>query len=246
MKELLKLVTDPEKCPYLHDRPARLQYRLVVDMSSKEYSNELSSGWRRFGSAIFRPRCDSCEECVPLRLQCRDFRPSRAQRRVLRKNQDVHTEIGEPGLDDEKMELYHRHHAERAASRGWPTSQTSPSEYLETFVINAAPTLEMRYRLDGKLVGIGYAGVASDSLNSIYYFSEPDTRTRSLGTFNVLSQIEEVIRQGKHILYLGYYVKDCLSMSYKERFRPHELHINGKWTPGEPTTVQETGDKNTD
>ena len=91
---------------------------------------------------------------------------------------------------------------------------------------------EWRYLLNGRLVGVGYVDALPDGLSAIYYFSDPDERSRSLGTFNVLSIIEEAGRRGLPWVYLGYYVKGCRSVEYKARFAPNEvLGADGTWGP---------------
>ncbi|MBN1443559.1 MAG: GNAT family N-acetyltransferase, partial [Planctomycetes bacterium] len=98
---------------------------------------------------------------------------------------------------------------------------------------NAATTLEFRYRLGGRLVGVAYVGEGTDALNSIYSFADPSLARRSLGTFDVLSEIQEAARRGKEYLYLGYHVRGCSSMEYKAGFRPFEVLRHGRWEDGE-------------
>ncbi|MCZ6794887.1 MAG: arginyltransferase [Planctomycetota bacterium] len=228
--EIVSFTTEEELCPYLHDRPSRQRISVVGQLSPSEYGRLLAAGWRRFGSVLFQPGCDDCSECVPIRVLVKRFEPSKSQRRVLRRNRDLRLEIGEPRVDEERLQLYHRFHEERARSRGWTLRDLSALEYAETFVENASSTLEFRYFLEKRLVGVAYVGDARDSLNSIYAFSDPAHARRSLGTFDVLEELAEARRRGKDHLYLGFLVKDCLSMSYKASFRPHELLKNRTWT----------------
>ena len=232
MIELGSFLTEDEPCAYLAGRESRHHMRLVFDVQPEEYSTLLAQGWRRFGAVVFRPVCVACQECVPIRIPIEGFRPSKSQRRVLRKNADVTIEVGEPAIDDERLELYRRHHAEREEKRGWNPSGMDYSGFRESFVLNAANTLEFRYRIDGRLVGIAYVGEASDAFNSIYAFFDPEFAKRGLGKLDVLCEIEEAERRGKNFLYLGFLVDDCISMSYKSSFRPHELLRGGEWVEG--------------
>jgi arginine-tRNA-protein transferase len=69
-------------------------------------------------------------------------------------------------------------------------------------------------------------------MSAIYFFYDPDERDRSLGTWNVLSVIEEAARRKVPHLYLGYYVEGCRSLEYKARYRPNEvLADDGEWRP---------------
>jgi arginine-tRNA-protein transferase len=232
IQELFSFSTEPGPCAYLPHRSSRFRVRGFAGLEPDEYARLLEAGWRRFGRTMFAPACSACRECVPIRIPVRAFRPSKSQRRVLSKNRDVTLEIGEPRVDDERLELYRRFHAARSRTRGWPPAGTNPGAYVETFLDNAAPTLEFRYRLGRSLVGIAYVGEASNALNSIYAYIDPRLGRRSLGTFDVLTEIQETARRGKEHLYLGYYVAGCQSMAYKASFSPHELLRDGSWLPG--------------
>jgi arginyl-tRNA--protein-N-Asp/Glu arginylyltransferase len=227
--QLAHFLTEFQTCPYLQDRPSRLEVRVVTNLSSAEYSARLGAGWRRFGSSLFRPACAGCRECVPLRVPVAAFRPSKSQRRVLRRNADLRLEVAPPRIDEERLRLHQRFHEERARTRGWPWPEGGLEQYFDTFIDNAAQTLELCYRLDGRLVAVAYVGVAHDALNSIYAFTEPDLSRRGLGTFDVLSEIQEAARRGKDYLYLGFHVAGCPSMEYKHSFRPYEILVDGCW-----------------
>ena len=201
-------------------------------LSPSQYSQLLASGWRRFGTVLFRPACGSCRECIPIRVLVKRFKPSKSQRRVLRRNEDVQVEIGEPVIDDERLDLYRRFHEERSKRRGWILRDMPADEYLETFIDNAAPTAEFRYRLYGRLVGVAYVGEAEDAFNSIYAFTDPLCSRRSLGTFDLLTEFGEARRRGKEYVYLGFLVRDCSSMSYKSAFRPYQTLVDGGWKFG--------------
>ncbi|HLU47907.1 MAG TPA: arginyltransferase, partial [Planctomycetota bacterium] len=109
--ELASFNTEWEICPYLHDRASRQRVRLVDRVSDEDYSRLLAEGWRRFGRIVFRPACGSCQECVPIRVLVDRFRPTKSQRRVLRRNADVRVELGDPKVDGARLDLYHRFHA---------------------------------------------------------------------------------------------------------------------------------------
>lgn len=229
MRAYAEFFTDPETCPYLHDRPSRLEVRLAVELTPTEHSAELASGVRHFGRSYFRPACSGCSECVSLRVPVCTFRPSKSQRRVLRKNQDVELELGEPTFDAERIDLYRRFHGDRERRRGWLPSPMDFEGYFSSFIDNPVLTHEFRYRLDGRLVGIAYVDESPDSLNSIFAYHSPEYSRRSLGTFDILSEIEVAASRDKSYLYLGYYVAGCSSMKYKRDFRPYELLVEGSW-----------------
>jgi arginyl-tRNA--protein-N-Asp/Glu arginylyltransferase len=226
------LVTPESPCAYLPGRSSRMAFRIVEEGYAIDEDRMLEAGWRRFGWFQFRPVCRGCARCVPLRVPVRSFRPSRSQRRVLRRNQDVSLEVGEPLIDDERLELYERFHESRRRTRGWPESRKEPDEYRSAFVENPTTTLEFRYRLAGRLVGIAYVGATPRALNSIYAFHDPTLSRRSLGTFDILKEIELARDMDLEYVYLGYLVEGCLSMEYKKAFGPHEVLVGAEWRPG--------------
>jgi arginine-tRNA-protein transferase len=221
--------TELKTCPYLHDRPSRLEVHLVAALRPVEHGALLSAGVRHFGRSYFRPACPDCSRCVSIRVPVRRFRPSRSQRRVLARNRDVTVEIGEPGVDEDRLDLYRRFHAERERRRDWAPSEMDFEEYVSSFVDNPITTLELRYRIEGRLVAIAYADESPAALNSIFGFWDPDCFRRGLGTFDVLVEIGEALARGKEHLYLGYHVLGCPSLEYKKGFRPCEILVGGRW-----------------
>ncbi|HVR74176.1 MAG TPA: arginyltransferase [Planctomycetota bacterium] len=221
--------TDTVTCPYLHDRPSRLEVRIAAQLSPAEHGEELAAGVRHFGRYYFRPICPGCKECISLRVLVRHFRPSKSQRRTLRRNEDVQLEIGVPSVDEERLQLYRKFHAEREAIRGWSSSHMDLEEYVATFVDNPVLTHEFRYRINGRLVAVAYVDESPGALSSITAFHDPDHSRRGLGTFDVLREIQTAHSLGKEHLYLGYHIAGCPSMEYKRTFRPHELLVDGTW-----------------
>jgi len=226
----LRFFTEAHRCEYLPEETARFEYLIVDRMSAGEYLEWLRRGWRRFGHALFHPACRSCGACRSLRVPVASFQRHRTLRRVWKANAGrVTIVMGEPSPSAEVRALYEKFHRYQQAAKGWP----APDEQgPNAFLLNPFPTEEWRYLVNGRLVGVGYVDALADGLSAIYYFCDPDERGRSLGTFNVLSIIEEAGRRGLPWVYLGYYVKGCRSLEYKGRFSPNEvLSPDGTWTP---------------
>ena len=223
------ILDDPGRCGYLPDRDWRLEYQIALEIDAAEYAARMLAGWRRFGRSLFRPACQGCAECRPIRVDVDRFRPDRSQKRARKANaDDLVLEIGQPAATRETLDLYRRYHAHQAEARQWPErSGEGSAEFRETFVDNPFPTEEWRYRLDGRLVGVGYVDALPVGLSAITYFHDPEHRSRSLGTWNVLSLIDRARALGLPHVYLGYYIADCRSMAYKARFVPNEVRGPG-------------------
>jgi leucyl-tRNA---protein transferase len=232
MESLFRFVAPPSSCGYLPDQTWRLEYEFVRQMSPAEYHDRLLAGWRRFGSMLFRPRCPGCTACQSLRVDVERFQPNRSQRRCRAANLGtVELRIGQPAVTPEKIDLYDRYHAFQANLKGWPHHGAKDAdEYARSFVDNPFPTQEWCFFVAERLVGVGYVDDLPGALSAIYFFYDPEERQRSLGTWNVLCQIEHAAGRSIPFLYLGYFVEGCRSMAYKAKFVPNQvLRADGKW-----------------
>lgn len=242
MESLLRYVASPTPCAYLPDQSWSLEYEYVAQMTPAEYLRRILDNWRRFGHMMFRPACTACHACRSLRVVVPRFRPDRSQRRCRLANEAaVQLRIGKPSVNGTKLALYDRYHGFQAEHKGWPQhAPRDPASFADSFVHHPFPVEEWCYYLAGQLLGVGYVDVLRGpaegtrepvgGLSAIYFFYDPEQRSRSLGTWNVLCLIEEAARRRLPYVYLGYYVEGCGSMSYKIRFVPNQLRgADGVW-----------------
>lgn len=188
---------------------------------------QLAAGDRRIGRMLYRTACPSCTACEPIRIPVGEFRPTKSQRRVWRKNQDLRVEMGPAVFTEEKLALYNRHKRERGLARR--ESDMSRKGYEGWFTRSCVPTVEMRYRLDGQLIGVSIVDVGAKDASSVYFFFDPDHSDRSLGTFSVLVECFWLRGRRGRFHYLGLYVEDCRHLSYKAAYWPHERRIADGW-----------------
>lgn len=221
--EVDRLTENPRPCSYLSTETASLEYRLFHALAPEAVEHLLERGWRRFGTHLFRPTCVDCQKCVPIRVDVQHFKPSKSQRKIARRNQHIQVSFHEPGLTQQHINLYNLWHDDMTDRRGWSPQQTDPQDYAQGFLRGYFPSLhELRYFADGELVGVGLIDVLPLSLSSAYFYHAPDWRQLGPGTFSLLCEIELAKSMGKSHLYLGYWIEDCSSMAYKNRFLPAE------------------------
>lgn len=229
MESVDAFITPPAPCEYLPHQTSRMVYTLDHSLRARQYDRFLRAGWRRFGAAVFRPECPSCARCQSVRIPVETFRLNESQRRAWRRNAaEVTLTVGTPTSTPERQALYTRFHAQREVTRGWTPAD---DDNLDAFVENPFPTEEWTYRIDGRLVGVGYVDALPSGLSAIYFFWDPAEQPRSLGTFNVLRIVEAARERGLPHVYLGYYVEGCGSLEYKARFRPNEVLGPDGWRP---------------
>ncbi|WP_169976519.1 arginyltransferase [Tautonia rosea] len=223
-------------CSYVPSQSARMEFEIVGTMEPDDYLRRLQSGWRRFGRTLFRPRCLGCTKCRSLRVDASRFRLDRSMKRVRARNLDsleltIQAASGLP--DPEVLDLYDRYHLRQQELRGWPSHELdAPEDFQDAFLDNPIPTEQWLYRIDGRLIGAGFVDVLPGALSAIYFVYDHAILNRSPGTWNILRLLDRAAEQGRKHVYLGYFVAECRSLSYKARFRPNEvLNPDGTWIP---------------
>lgn len=225
-------VTAPHECSYL---PSREAVTLFVDpempVDTRLYGVLADHGFRRSGKNVYRPQCRGCNACIAVRVPTNLFRPSRSQRRVWRRNQDVVVTRAPALFDPLQFDLYLRYIQSR--HRGGSMDSPDPARFTEFLVSPHVDTAFYELRIGERLVGVAVVDLLVNGLSAVYTFFDPEHSERSLGVFAVLWQIEEAKRRGLPWVYLGFWIPTCRKMSYKDRYRPFEAYRNGKWIDGE-------------
>ncbi len=221
----LTVVNEPN-CPYLPGRQSRSAAFRASSLSAEIYHDLMDAGFRRSGDIIYQPQCPGCRQCIPLRVCVDRFVPSKSQRRVLRRNDDLDVYVGPARIDARRVELYRKYVIQRH-KRDLSDSDDTPAWLYRSPVTTVETTFMTG---DGRLLAVGICDVSTRSVSSVYFFFDPDEAGRSLGTFGALCEIDYARRMGIPYYYLGYWIPESPAMSYKANFAPAEvLSTDGVW-----------------
>jgi arginine-tRNA-protein transferase len=196
---------------------AQNEYFVADGLNKEDLEKKLANGWRKFGYFYFRPRCPLCQKCQPIRVLAQKFQPSKSQKRVIKKNSDTKVIFQDLEFRPEIFEIYKDH--------SWNRFQEKPSlkEFLMAHYYPSCPTMQSEYYIDDTLAAVGFLDISSKGLSSCYFIYRDTYKDYRLGFYSVIAEIQQAAKMGLSYYYLGYYIQENHSMSYKNRFFPHEI-----------------------
>ncbi|WP_188151390.1 arginyltransferase [Teredinibacter waterburyi] len=226
----LKLyATQAHPCSYLDGAEATTVFiDPNAEMDAHLYGQLSHMGFRRSGPHVYRPSCESCSNCIPIRIAAFNFKPSRTQKRCVKTNQDLAVSVVPKIYSDEHYELYERYICARHNDgEMFPPSRKQYSDFLTG---EWGMTRFMEFRdSDQKLLAVAVVDLLEQGLSAVYTYFSPEAEERSLGRFAILYQIDLARRLQLPFVYLGYWIKDCQKMNYKTEYLPYELLLDNNW-----------------
>ncbi|MFT7003023.1 MAG: arginyl-tRNA--protein-N-Asp/Glu arginylyltransferase [Sulfurimonas sp.] len=225
---LLKEFSLEDTCSYLKDKQQITHYKVIDDCDEDQCQELIERGYRRFGKMYFRPICLGCDECKSIKIDVKNFKFSKSQKIFIKKATFIKSYIQIPTMTQAHLDLFEKYHLHMEEKKGWQHNQTSPQNYYSSFVNgHNGFGYEVLYYDGDKLIGVDLIDILKDGISSIYFYYDPDYSKYGLGTLSLLNQIKFAASQDKAWIYLGYYVKECPSLSYKANYMPY-LTLQGR------------------
>lgn len=242
MNQILKECALDEPCSYIPGRSQSIYYKIIRDCTKEQCESLILRGWRRFGAMYFRPICSDCQKCESLKIDVASYEFRKSERRILRKNSDLRTVIREPTLTRDHMELFEKYHLYKHHTRSWDEPKVDPRNYYASFVQGHGDFgYEILYFEGERLIAVDLVDILDHGISALYCYYDPELPKRSLGKYTLLMQIELARKLDLQWIYLGYYVQECVSLSYKADYQP-ALKLEGRpeetdecsWNPFNP------------
>lgn len=223
--------TPPAPCPYLEDRLERKVVTLLAGEDPDHLHNTLShAGFRRSQDLAYRPACDGCDACIPIRVNAKGFQLKKSFRRVWQANRDLKVAEIPPVATQEHFALFRRYLQSRHSDGGMVDMDYDDYQAMVEDSPVKSQLVEFR-KLDGSLYAVSLTDVMEDGLSLVYSFFAPDEDKRSPGTYLILWHILQARYRQLPYVYLGYWIEQSQKMAYKKRFLPSEILTRDGWEP---------------
>ncbi|WP_439122202.1 arginyltransferase [Marivita sp.] len=225
-------VTAPQPCPYLPGRMERKLFTALQGEAADKLNNSLSKqGFRRSQNVLYRPSCSDCSACLSARISVAHFRPSRSQKRTIKRNAHLRRHATSAWATEDQYDLFRTYLDARHADGGMADMDVFDFAAMVEETPIRSRVIEYTNDETKQLDAVCLTDVLDDGLSMVYSFYSPDVPAQSLGTYMILDHIEIAREAGLPYVYLGYWVPGSAKMGYKASFSGLELYRHGGWEP---------------
>lgn len=211
-------------CGYFPGRTARMENALLSDLDPPLLGLLLERGLRHFGEDFFRPSCETCGLCLPLRIPVKGYSPSRSARRILSKGKRFSSALEVPVPTKEAWELYKLH------KKRFPLDSVAEADYTgfrRAFFTPTGGHRVLTVKDEERIILMAHLDLFPRGISAVYCYYHPDYAAHSLGTLAILQEILLAQELEKEFLYLGYWIPGHPHMDYKIKFAPNQLLLRG-------------------
>ncbi len=217
-------------CSYIK---GKLERRIYVNLTNHDKNKKIISdftkrGFRRNHNHMYIPSCVNCNACISTRINLRKFTLSKSNKRNLKINNDLFFKSFK-NYSSNRFLLFKEYCRTRHSSGHM--QNMSENEFINFFheSINETKIYDLVDEYNN-LYGSILLDELEDGFSAVYSFFNPNKKKRGLGKNLILQSINELKKINKKFLYLGFWIKESKTMSYKSSFNQIEYFKNGNWT----------------
>ncbi len=220
--------TQSSPCPYLDNR---IERKLIAHLKGPEsdilHEKLAQNGFRRSHSIAYAPICNECNECIPVRVNVKEFEFNKSFKRNWNINSNLESQVLPPHATVEQYKVFKDYQLSR--HNGSDMSNMGLYEYTSMIEDTPIDTYIIEYRFNNnELVAVCLTDKTSDGLSAVYSFYSAKYSKLGLGTYTILWLIQKAKKLNLPYVYLGYLIRGSAKMNYKKRFRPlEELSLDG-------------------
>jgi len=234
LQQLKFYVTTAYSCGYL---PKKLAQSLIASpqhlVDSHVYSGLIQQGFRRSGKFTYRPHCENCTACIPVRIPVADFSANRSQKRAFKQHQALSIHILPVGFKEAHYRLYHAYqrarHSKPLDEKDQAVEPDNIEQYQNFLCESNINSVMVEFRDHDALKMVSVIDIVRDGISAVYTFYDTCNTKSSYGTYNILWQIEWAKQLNLPYLYLGYFIAESPKMAYKTQYKPLQKRIDGNW-----------------
>ena len=227
LQQPIYLLTKATPCPYLK---GRVEKRIATELThnNKIYNELALNGFRRVENWMYRPICDNCSSCKSYRVEIKNFKFTKSLKRVAKNLSFLNYKIVKNSATLEHFQLFQKYQQNRHS--GGSMSEMDEDEFTSMIETSPIQTSLMEFRdTNKKLIGVVLLDISGNDLSAVYSFFDPSLDKLGVGNFMITQGVLFGQKNNYNYLYLGYYVKEITSMSYKKRFKPGQILENNDW-----------------